>query len=175
MVFRILINKPPPKKWCRWGLNSKPPTHTHLVAQCGQVGWRFLPQRSDLSRRNQGEDVLDRHGRLGPELVPEDLIRCFHGLRSARQSTRLVTCHIPSFGVKHNSKVGKKSVLFICQICYLSDSCKSVTCHFSCESFTWMGQKCCRCRAICWRRVAALWQQPPFPAPSDPVRSVCLA
>lgn len=46
----------------------------HLVTERCQVGRRLLPNSSYLCGRHQSEDVLDRGGRVPPELVPEGVV-----------------------------------------------------------------------------------------------------
>lgn len=58
----------------------------YLVAQGCQVGGGLLSDGSDLGGWHQGEHILDGGGGVGPELIPECIIRGLHGLWQTRFS-----------------------------------------------------------------------------------------
>lgn len=58
----------------------------YLVAEGGQIGGRFLPDGPDLRGWDQSEDVLDGGGGVGPELIPEGIVRGFDGLQDGGEA-----------------------------------------------------------------------------------------
>lgn len=66
-------------------------TSGYLVAEGCQVWRRLLSDGSDLCRRNQSENILNRGGGVDPELIPEHVVWGFDGLQE-RKRTQTSVC-----------------------------------------------------------------------------------
>lgn len=69
----------------------------HLVTERCQVGRRLLPNSSYLCGRHQSEDVLDRGGRVPPELVPEGVVWGLHRLQAEGTQTHTANDYQANF------------------------------------------------------------------------------